>query len=58
MRVLTIALMFAAAAAGQAAYGPDQIHLAWVEDSSTTLTVVWHTAEAAVPSRSSTGRPG
>ena len=23
---------------------PDAIHLAWVKDPSTTMTVVWHTA--------------
>jgi acid phosphatase type 7 len=28
----------------------DQIHLAWVEDPSTTLTVVWRTADTTVPS--------
>jgi len=50
MRVLMIALLFAAAAAGQAASGPDQIHIAWVEEPSTTLTVLWHTAGADAPS--------
>jgi Purple acid Phosphatase, N-terminal domain/Calcineurin-like phosphoesterase len=29
---------------------PDQIHLAWVEDPSTTLTVVWRTLNAQTPS--------
>lgn len=28
----------------------DQVHLAWVDDPSTTLTVVWRTAAAATPS--------
>ncbi|MBA2277744.1 MAG: hypothetical protein H0W06_08260, partial [Chloroflexia bacterium] len=30
--------------------GPDQVHLAWVADTSTTLTVVWRTASTATPS--------
>ena len=30
--------------------GPDAVHLAWVEDPSTSVTVVWHTAEADVAS--------
>ncbi len=30
--------------------GPDQIHLAWVDDPSTTLTIVWRTQNAADPS--------
>ena len=29
---------------------PDQVHLAWVADPSTTLTVVWRTLETATPS--------
>jgi len=29
---------------------PDQIHLAWVGDPSTTLTVVWRTLDTATPS--------
>jgi hypothetical protein len=29
---------------------PDQIHLAWTSDPSTTLTVVWHTWETTTPS--------
>jgi hypothetical protein len=29
---------------------PDQIHLAWVQDPSTTLTFVWHTTHTATPS--------
>ena len=29
---------------------PDQVHLAWVGDPSTTLTVVWHTRDTATPS--------
>jgi len=29
---------------------PDQVHLAWVGDPSTTLTVVWHTSNTATPS--------
>lgn len=30
--------------------GVDQIHLAWVEDPSTTITVVWRSVDAAAPS--------
>jgi hypothetical protein len=30
--------------------GPDQIHLAWVSDPSTTLTAVWHTNLTSTPS--------
>ena len=30
--------------------GPDQVHLAWVADPSTTLTVVWRTIDPTVPS--------
>jgi acid phosphatase type 7 len=30
--------------------GPDQIHLAWVSDPSTTLTTVWHTDSTSTPS--------
>lgn len=29
---------------------PDQVHLSWTADTSTTLTVVWHTASTASPS--------
>ncbi|MDQ4052083.1 MAG: metallophosphoesterase family protein [Actinomycetota bacterium] len=29
---------------------PDQIHLAWTQSPSTTLTVVWHTQQTASPS--------
>jgi len=29
---------------------PDQVHLAWVGDPSTTLTVVWRTLDTATPS--------
>lgn len=29
---------------------PDQVHLAWVGDPSTTLTIVWHTLNTATPS--------
>jgi hypothetical protein len=29
---------------------PDQIHLAWTDDPSTTLTVVWRTRQASSPS--------
>jgi hypothetical protein len=29
---------------------PDQIHLAWVEEPSTTLTFVWHTVQTSTPS--------
>ncbi len=47
MQALAILLMLAAAAA---AAGPDQIHLAWVEEPSTTLTVLWRTLEAPAPS--------
>jgi len=32
------------------AQAPDQVHLAWVEDPSTTLTVVWHSQDTATPS--------
>lgn len=40
---------------------PDQIHLAWTEDPATTMTVVWRTLRADVPSvleyrRQGTGR--
>ncbi len=38
------------AAVTAAAAPPDAIHLAWVEDPSSTMTVVWHTAEEGVPS--------
>lgn len=30
--------------------GPDQVHLAWVADPATTLTVVWRTLDPTVPS--------
>ena len=29
---------------------PDQVHLAWVADPSTTLTVIWRTRDTATPS--------
>jgi acid phosphatase type 7 len=29
---------------------PDQIHLAWVQEPSTTLTFVWHTTHTSTPS--------
>ncbi|MGZ8935178.1 MAG: purple acid phosphatase family protein, partial [Methylobacter sp.] len=29
---------------------PDQVHLAWLEDPSTTLTVIWKTLNTATPS--------
>ncbi|MFQ5879009.1 MAG: fibronectin type III domain-containing protein, partial [Dehalococcoidia bacterium] len=29
---------------------PDQVHLAWVDDPSTTLTIVWRTLDPASPS--------
>jgi hypothetical protein len=29
---------------------PDQVHLAWVTDPSTTLTIVWRTLDAGAPS--------
>ncbi|MCY7276520.1 MAG: fibronectin type III domain-containing protein, partial [Phormidesmis sp. CAN_BIN44] len=28
----------------------DQIHLAWVDDAATTLTIVWRTFKASTPS--------
>lgn len=36
--------------AGQAAPPPDQIHLAWTRDTSTTVNVVWRTIDTTVPS--------
>jgi Purple acid Phosphatase, N-terminal domain/Calcineurin-like phosphoesterase/Viral BACON domain len=34
----------------QGEFPPDQIHLAWTDDPSTTLTVVWRTRQASSPS--------
>ncbi len=42
--------LFFLLAASLAAQPPDQIHLAWVEPPSTTLTVVWRTVDTGVPS--------
>ena len=30
--------------------GPDQVHLAWVDDPATTMTVVWRTTDLVTPS--------
>jgi hypothetical protein len=35
---------------GTGSVGADQVHLAWVEDPATTLTVVWRTLDPAAPS--------
>jgi purple acid phosphatase-like protein/calcineurin-like phosphoesterase family protein len=47
MKLVTIFILAVLAAFSAA---PDGIHLAWVEDPTRTLTVVWHTAEEGVPS--------
>jgi len=50
MQMLMLARVLATAAAPQPAAEPDQIHMAWVEEPSTTLTVVWRTLDPAAPS--------
>jgi hypothetical protein len=47
MKRVTLYLLSMAAVLAQP---PDQIHLAWVESPSTTLTVLWRTVDIDVPS--------
>lgn len=48
--ILLLAAGAAPAAAQPASAPPDQIHLAWTRDTSTTMTVVWRTLDESVPS--------
>lgn len=48
MQKLAALVLFACVLAAQTP--PDQIHLAWTRDPSTTVTVVWRTLDTAVPS--------
>ena len=53
---LAILFAFGAYTAAKAAYRvsrgkpPDQIHLAWIDEPSTTITAVWHTYRTDTPS--------
>jgi len=47
---VALALLIAFSLLAQTGSTPDQIHLAWTRDPSTTVTVVWRTLDTSVPS--------
>jgi len=55
---VALAPLFAFSLLAQTGSPPDQIHLAWTRDPSTTVTVVWRTFDTSVPSVVECRRPG